>query len=300
MFRDRFNRYNPGIDRYANLEAKIITEDLEPKFSGEPKLSILISTWNRKWQLARTLECLARQNWREFEVLVMDDGSTQDLRFLFNLFSDYLQLKTFQAERHSWRSCASRAFKTMLPETKGKVIAITHPEMMLHHEATYYLYQGCTERKRMKDTIYYTIGNSQKFAGEWYWVSLKPQFLDDDSYKLLDSTNWHEDLDNVWRLPNFGSIKGFANHPNMIHSIRERYPWWFVGAARRECPIWNDMPVIDGHGILDMWMMDYRRIHKIINVTPEKPLCLHQPHLVSAVAPEGEQDKIQYGKEEKI
>ena len=290
--RARFDNFKPGLDIYAKMPVQVVVGDLEPKFSGKPKLSIMISTWNRKGQLTRTLECLARQNWKEFEVLVMDDGSTEDLFPLFELFSDYLQLKFFRAERDKWRSCASRAFRTMLPETVGDVICITHPEMMLHPDATYYLYRGCDkEQELMKSTNYYTIALPHRFTGDWYWVSLKPQFLDDRGYGLLDTVDWHESFDNITNLSSYWDMVGFSARPNKAHITWEEYPWWFVGAAKRECPIWDAIPIIDGHAIFDMWLLNFRRIYEIIDVVPNQALCLHQPHLTTAIAPEGEQDQ---------
>ena len=48
----------------------------------------------------------------------------------------------------------------------------------------------------------------------------------------------------------------------------EEYPWWFVGAAKRECPIWDAIPIIDGHAIFDMWLLNFRRIYEIIDFVP--------------------------------
>ena len=289
LSRNEFDNYDPGVDQYANRKAKLVVGDLEPAFTGEPKVSIMISTWNRQWQLARSLECLARQEWKEFEVLIMDDGSTQDFSPIFDLFSNFLQLRTFRAERNSWRSCPSRAYKSMLPEVKGEVVVITHPEMMLHFDAVQSLYQGCTSSEKLEDAYYYSLRKSSELAGDWTWMSLKPQFLDQSYYMMLDIADWHTKVENVWKLPGFMNIIGFSGKPNSEHVTWKAYPWWFVGAAKRECPIWDDMPTIDGHGIIDMWLMSYRSTYNFVEIAPNKPTCLHQPHQVSAIAPKGEQ-----------
>jgi len=285
--RDKFDRFNPGKDKYANFEPLLILEDLKPKFTGSPKLSYMISTYNRKGQLSRSLECFARQEWREFEVLIMDDGSTEDLSSLFNIFDKYLQLKTFKAERLAWRSCPSRAFKHMLEHTSGEVIAISHPEIMLHSSASKIIYDGCTKKI---DANYYRIDETEPSKDDWKWVSLRPNFIDEGLYFNLDGINWHKDLDNIQKYPGFAGIGGFAARPNLWHATHREYPWWFVGAAKKECPIWEDMPIIDGHGIIDMWMVGYRRGNKFTDVIPHKVLCYHQPHQTSAIAPESEQD----------
>lgn len=289
LSRSEFDNYDPGVDPYANRRAELVLDDLEPAFTGEPKVSIMMSTWNRQWQMARSLECLARQEWKEFEVLIMDDGSTQNLAPLFDLFSNFLQLKTFRAERNSWRSCPSRAFNSMLPKTKGEVIVITHPEMMLHFDAVQSLYQGCVSSERLEDAHYYSLRKPIELNGDWVWMSLKPQFVDAGYYALLDLADWHTNVENVWKLPGFMNIIGFSGRPNSEHVTWKEYPWWFVGAAKRECPIWDEMPIIDGHGTIDMWLISYREKYNFIEITPDKPTCLHQPHQLSAVSPKGEQ-----------
>ena len=288
LSRNEFDNYDPGIDQYASRQAKLVLDDLEPAFTGEPKVSILISTWNRQWQLARSLECLARQEWKEFEVLIMDDGSTQDLTPFFDLFSNFLQLKTFRAERNSWRSCPSRAYKNMLPKTKGEVVVITHPEMMLHFDAVQSLYDGCMD-KELEDAYYYSLNKPEELTGDWIWMSLKPQFIYTSYYGMLDLVDWHTNVENVWKLPGFMDIIGFSGRPNSVHVEWEEYPWWFVGAAKRDCPVWEEMPIIDGHGTIDMWLISYREKYNFIEIASKKPMCLHQPHQLSAVAPKGEQ-----------
>lgn len=290
--RDEFDNFDPGVDPFASRTAKLVVDDLKPAFSGKPKLSVMISTWNRQWQLARTLECLARQEWREFEVLVMDDGSTQDLVPIFEIFAPFLQLKVFQMDRNSWRSCPSRAFCYMLPETSGEVIVITHPEMMLHFDAVYSLYQGCTSDEPLENAHYYSLKKPAQLTGEWTWMSLKPQFINAGLYSFLDYVNWHKDVKKIWELPGFLEERGFSGKANSVHITWKEYPWWFVGAAKRACPIWDDMPITDGHGIVDMWLISYREERNFIEITPNEPSCLHQPHQISAIAPKGEQVSV--------
>lgn len=286
---NEFIKYRPKEpDKYKDIKPEIKVGDLKKAFTGTPKLSYLISTWNRSGQLARSLECLARQEWRNFEVLIMDDGSTENLQPIFDIFRDYLQLRTFRWERGDWRSCPSRAFKFMIREAKGSVIAISHPEMMLHSTAMKYLYNGY--RKEI-DAYYGVIDSPQVKHGEWYWVSLKPNFIHEDMYETMDVlVDWHSNLDNIQGIPRFAETGGFAAMTNSWHEGHLDYPWWFVGSAKKDCPIWEDMPIFDGHGILDMWMMSYRRIKRIVDVVPQKVLCYHQPHQTVAVSPEGEQD----------
>jgi hypothetical protein len=280
---DEFHSYVPGEDRFTALPI-LELDDLKPTYKGRPKLSYLMGTWNRRSQLARSLESLARQTWREFEVLLTDDGSTQDIEAVVELFEPHLQIRYFRLERDSWHSCPSRAFHHMLPEAQGGVIVIAHPEILLHQEATGYLYQGCT--KRLDDAHY--GGLSPLTEGEFYWVTLKPCFLNQSWYDWLDYVDWHNNFENFYNIPNFDAIGGLGGFPNSYHAAMKGYHWWYVGAALKDCPIWRDLPVFDGHALIDMWLMDYRRLNDIVDVTPNKVLCMHQPHLTTAIARKGE------------
>lgn len=294
---NKFKTYNPGKDQFANMIAKLQLDDLPKKKKCKPKLSYLISTWNRKGQLARTLECLARQTFKEFEVLLMDDGSTENIKDVCEMFSSYLNIHYFHRERDEWRSCPSSSYKMMFPFADGDVIAITHPEMMLHPQATEYLYW--LHYQKWDDVNYHYIidqGTLDLFEevepkydkSERFWVSLKSLFVMEHHYLFMDMYDWHSDIDNLRDLPDFMNTLGFAYKPNKWHEARKYYPWWFVASALRDDPIWADLPEFKGHAMIDMWFVDYRKKHKMIDVVPTKTLCYHQAHLTSAVAPSNE------------
>lgn len=66
--------------------------------SANLKFSIIIAVFNRKEELRELLESLAKQTLKEFEVIVVDDGSTVALRPLTEEFSGALDLKYFYKE----------------------------------------------------------------------------------------------------------------------------------------------------------------------------------------------------------
>ena len=302
---EEFKRYNPGVDQQAGIVPKIKLDDLTRIANiPEPKLTYMISTWNRRGQLLRTLECLARQKEKDFEVLLMDDGSTEDIHSAYTMFLPYLDIQYFHRDRDEWRSCPSSSYKIMLPFAKGEVIAIMHPEMMLHSDATEYLFWG--HYQKLTDANYHVIVDpgvpdlfdevKPRYDGvgefERFWVSLKSLFVIDTQYPLMDNVDWHSDIDNLKYLPNFMNIIGFAGRPNTWHEARKYYPWWFVASALRDDPIWEDLPEFKGHAMIDMWFINYRKKYKMIDVVPTKTLCYHQAHVTSAVAPSNEKPDI--------
>lgn len=59
-------------------------------------ISVVIPVYNSPDYLARSLQTLADQHYKEFEVIVIDDGSIIDLLPIINIFKDSLSLKYFK------------------------------------------------------------------------------------------------------------------------------------------------------------------------------------------------------------
>jgi len=293
---EEFHAFQIKDDPYYDDKPLLKLDDLCPRYEGEIKLSYMMSTYNRGAQLSRTLETLCRQSFKQFEVLLNDDGSTQDIKAIVDMFFPYLNIRYFYTPREHWISCSSKAYKKMLPECQGEVIAIAHPEMMLHKDAMFYLYYAADEKIYFDNVVYshlndYNFPRPQK--DDWVWVTLKPLFIDKRLYPGMDLEDWHEDVDNLRELPGFKNAGGLSNQPNSFHLLRIRCPWWFVASAKREAPIWNDMPVFEGHAKLDMWLITYRHHKKYVDCTPINFLCYHQVHATSAVGPDGESDTFE-------
>jgi glycosyltransferase involved in cell wall biosynthesis len=58
-----------------------------------PSISVVIPVYNRTWELRRTLQSLADQSFRDFEVIVCDDGSSVDVRSVVDSFAGSLHLQ---------------------------------------------------------------------------------------------------------------------------------------------------------------------------------------------------------------
>jgi glycosyltransferase involved in cell wall biosynthesis len=56
------------------------------------KISVVIPVYNRSWELRRALESLVRQTTCDFEVMVCDDGSTEDIRAVLSPFENQIEV----------------------------------------------------------------------------------------------------------------------------------------------------------------------------------------------------------------
>lgn len=58
-----------------------------------PTISVVIPVYNRGWELCRALESLASQTTHDFEVVVCDDGSTEDIRAVLAPFEGRMDVR---------------------------------------------------------------------------------------------------------------------------------------------------------------------------------------------------------------
>ncbi len=60
--------------------------------SPVPVISVLIPAYNRAWSLARAIDSVLRQSLHEFELIVVDDGSTDNTRAILEAYGDSIRV----------------------------------------------------------------------------------------------------------------------------------------------------------------------------------------------------------------
>lgn len=58
----------------------------------KPTISVIIPVYNRGWQLKRALDSLVNQTNKDFEVIVCDDGSLEDIKAILNPYLNQIRL----------------------------------------------------------------------------------------------------------------------------------------------------------------------------------------------------------------
>lgn len=133
----------------------------------QPLVSVVIPTFNRVETLAKTIAALAQQEWEHFEVLICDDGSTDNTRAFVKLAAEELAsrmtIKYIPTARYSFDPTAETV-RGLFPKTYG----IAHARNMgiLNAEGKYILFLD--DRLAPEPE---TIKSFMQHAGEknWQW-----------------------------------------------------------------------------------------------------------------------------------
>jgi len=293
MLPDReFARYEPdGPDPYEFETPIPRLEGIKahPR-SAKPALSIMMAFTNyRRSQLARSLECLARQRWTDFEVLIAEMGVTQEMASIYAPFLDILNLKIVGVQRAGFLACPSRGFRALFPIARGKTWAIMNPELMLVPTAAEYLVRAHDRRWREKhdpQATTYGISRPVAEAVNTTYVNLRVGFLNPGQQHEIDELDWHTTAANLEEHPNFwGHKMGLSHRTNAEWMTKAQFPYWFCGSSPAKATLWEDMPEMRGHASLDLWLLNYRHICAYLDITSSKRLGYHQAHLITAVSP---------------
>jgi hypothetical protein len=293
-----FDRYRLETHDSLNDEPPLLrTTDL-PMVAAKPKvkLSIFISANSFRYgQLGRCLETLARQKWRDFEVLIADNGHTPPLLPLVELFRPHMPIQYLRRERDRFVCCPTDGWKALMPLAKGEVWAITQPEMMFDSDSAWRLWAWHFEKPSKEEAFYQIISRTDmSFKDRPTWVTLKPYFMNEHDQFGIDDVDWHSDIRNLEKLPEFWSHHcGLSNMTNgRVRQFKE-WPWWLAASALAKDPIWSDMPITKGHATIDLWFCNYRHVFCYVDITPRgEGTCYHQYHARTAVSPVGEQETV--------
>ena len=86
-----------------------------------PTISVIIPTYNREKVLKRCLKSLENQTFKDFEVIICDDGSTDNTKKIVNYFKTSLKIKYILLNKNSGGPAVPR--NIAIKNFKGKYIA---------------------------------------------------------------------------------------------------------------------------------------------------------------------------------
>ncbi len=95
---------------------------------GEPKVSVIIPTWNRLLDLRRTLSSIFKQNYRNIEVIVIDNGSSDGSAYMVE--REFPKAKLIRNKRNLGTSMAKNQG---IVESKGRYLLFCDSDIEMIH-----------------------------------------------------------------------------------------------------------------------------------------------------------------------
>ena len=108
----------------ARPKSKKIKPPIKKLEVAAPKVSVILSSYNHANYIATAIESVLNQTFTDFELLICDDGSSDNSREIIKTFDDP-RIKTFlYTENRGPRLASQECFAA----AQGKYIAIHHSD----------------------------------------------------------------------------------------------------------------------------------------------------------------------------
>jgi tetratricopeptide (TPR) repeat protein len=227
------------------------------------QVSVVMASFNRAHLLERSLEMYARQTLPDFELVILDDASTDNTFELVKAWQDRLDIKYLHVKKApgcAWRDAGS-VINLGLRTAFGEVIVCTHPEVMPGRRSLEALYAA---------------------RRDFCYLSCKNYALTGEQQQRLDGLDWKDDLLAVRTLPGFYEDKSLGEQysaraierartvEEWVFGAMTRRTWQWIGGFR-ESAVW---------GACDVTFNLRRAFLGIETVTmqEEDTYCVHQNH----------------------
>lgn len=143
--------------------------------------SIIIPTYNRENSIARAIESCIDQTFKDFEIIVVDDGSTDNSKDIIQRYIKKIDKLTYIHQKNSGLPAAAR--NTGIQKAKG--------EWIVFLDSDDFIFPNKLEEtkkiinKNLKDVI---------VIGHWETNYTNDKPVKVNKFRQLDPTNQHEDL----------------------------------------------------------------------------------------------------------
>jgi glycosyltransferase involved in cell wall biosynthesis len=233
-----------------------------------PKISIVTSYFNRKKELWRTLKTIEKSSFKDFELIIVDDGSDyrQRIEDLAEEFK-FIRLKRIEPKDKQWvNPCIP--FNMGIAMAQGDIIILQSPECL-----------------HMGDVIDFVDNHSK----DNQYLVFACYSLSQKSSNNLESVDFNLSLQDIESSAT-GAIGGFTTSSC---DTAGRYNTWFSHPTYRYC-LYNFLVAVSTKDMLDLGGFDERfayglgfddtdLVARILKKNMDiklvaKPFCLHQFH----------------------
>ena len=126
--------------------------------SRTPQISVIIPTYNRANCITKAIDSVLAQSFQDFEIIVWDDGSTDDTREIVKAYGDH-RIRYYFGDNHGVSFARNRAIE----QASGKYIAfldsddVWEPEKLLSQLSMFNMYDSldiiCTDNRNINKIV---------------------------------------------------------------------------------------------------------------------------------------------------
>ena len=184
-----------------------------------PRVSVIVPTYNRAPEIARCLESLVHQTITDFEVIVCDDGSTDDTREVVAAFREQLRLQFHWAANFGG---PARPRNAGLQLAQGKYVAFLDSDDWWTPDK---LAQSLRRLDAGADIVYHDLYRVRSMRQRRYWRRVRSRRMVAPVFRdLLQRGNAMPNSSVVVRCELMHKIGGFSEDRSLI--AWEDYDAW--------------------------------------------------------------------------
>jgi GT2 family glycosyltransferase len=150
-------------------------------------ISVVMAYFNRRELLINTLKSIERSEFKDYEIIVVDDGSTERI--------DDLPVKVIRLEpENKWYHNSCIPFNIGFKEAKGDVIIIQNPECLHVHDVLSYVDKTICDDNYISMSCYsYNEGMTKYLMGSMYpdYDSFLDMFNKLPQQSVLNYVGWY-------------------------------------------------------------------------------------------------------------
>jgi peptidoglycan-N-acetylglucosamine deacetylase len=209
--------------------------------SWQPSVSILVPAYNEARVIGKSLEALLQSHYSKYEVIVIDDGSTDRTAQVVQEYSSDPRIRLVVREHEG----KSRALNAGIQEARGEIVVTTDADTLLDPDFIPRVLTEFEDSRVAAVSGNIKVGNRHFLLAGWQSIEYITAYnLDRRAYALLNCISVLPGAASAWRRQELLAVGGFA-HDTLAEdadlTVRLRRLGLRVGYADRALA-WTESP----------------------------------------------------------
>jgi cellulose synthase/poly-beta-1,6-N-acetylglucosamine synthase-like glycosyltransferase len=209
--------------------------------SWQPWVSILVPAYNEARVIGKSLEALLQSHYSKYEVIVVDDGSTDRTAQVVQEYSSDPRIRLVVREHEG----KSRALNAGIQEARGEIVVTTDADTLLDLDFIPRVLTEFEDSRVAAVSGNIKVGNRHFLLAGWQSIEYITAYnLDRRAYALLNCISVLPGAASAWRRQDLLAVGGFA-HDTLAEdadlTVRLRRLGLRVGYADRALA-WTESP----------------------------------------------------------